>query len=257
MLIVLVLIHASTILRGVPTNAQLAITLQRIGEANLAPIPPPPRSDDPPEHEAADLDAEDLTLDASHTEIQDAITPDLDAENADPDAEKPKKKHGSRVLGFLKGTTKIGIEAKLGADKIKAAVGSSSAKNHKGVLPKRESDSTGPVDFEARYKGNKGWIYINTSATVPCVSYSNKPAEKDLNPIFSIPITEITEIKKIGGLGWKSKLIVGWSISNRKVVDGIEIVDKNGFKVHLTTIKLRNELFNRLASMGPQKWESL
>lgn len=32
----------NTILRGIPTNAQLAITLLRIGERNKTPIPPPP-----------------------------------------------------------------------------------------------------------------------------------------------------------------------------------------------------------------------
>lgn len=34
-----------TILRGIPTNAQLTITLLRIGERNKAPVPPAPTSD--------------------------------------------------------------------------------------------------------------------------------------------------------------------------------------------------------------------
>lgn len=34
----------NTVLKGVPTNAQLTITLLRIGEANKAPLPPPPSS---------------------------------------------------------------------------------------------------------------------------------------------------------------------------------------------------------------------
>lgn len=38
----------NTLLKGVPTNAQLTITLLRIGEANKAPIPPPPYSGPPP-----------------------------------------------------------------------------------------------------------------------------------------------------------------------------------------------------------------
>lgn len=37
-----------TVLRGIPTNAQLLITLLRIGEKNNAPLPPPPSSDEPP-----------------------------------------------------------------------------------------------------------------------------------------------------------------------------------------------------------------
>lgn len=38
----------NTILKGVPTNAQLTLTLLRIGEANKAPLPPPPYSGPPP-----------------------------------------------------------------------------------------------------------------------------------------------------------------------------------------------------------------
>lgn len=32
----------NNILRGIPTNAQLVITLLRTGEADMAPLPPPP-----------------------------------------------------------------------------------------------------------------------------------------------------------------------------------------------------------------------
>lgn len=52
-----------TLLRGIPTNAQLTLTLLRIGEKNKAPIPPPPSSDVPPPvepHEAAGQNLEHL-----------------------------------------------------------------------------------------------------------------------------------------------------------------------------------------------------
>ena len=49
----------NTVLKGVPTNAQLTLTLFRIGEANKAPLPPPPRlSSPPPEKPAAVTDEE-------------------------------------------------------------------------------------------------------------------------------------------------------------------------------------------------------
>lgn len=35
----------NSILKGVPTNAQLTITLLRVGEKNKAPLPPPPNPD--------------------------------------------------------------------------------------------------------------------------------------------------------------------------------------------------------------------
>ena len=254
-------------MKGVPTNAQLTITLLRIGEANKAPLPPPPKSDEAPPDEPADLDHDELvnTLDASHEELRDAVTADDTAESTSTDvsSEPAKKRHGSRVLGFLKGTTKAGVETKLGTDRARAAIGSTKAKGHIGVVPKaKDQIHSGPVDFQARYKGKKGWVYISTSATVPCVSFSRTQSDgtgeqsaKELDPVFSIPINEIQELKKIGGLGWKSKLIVGWAL-DRTVVDGLEIVDKMGNTERLTAITLREELFNRLASMGPQKWES-
>ena len=141
--------------------------------------------------------------------------------------------------------------------------GSAKAKGHLGVLPKpKDQIQSGPVDFQARYKGKKGWVYISTSATVPCVSFSKTQSDgtgeqntKDLDTVWSIPVNQIKELKKLGGLGWKSKLIVGWAM-DRNVLDGLEIVDNKGNTERLTAITLREELFNRLASMGPQKWES-
>jgi len=42
----------NTLLKGIPTNAQLTITLLRIGEANKAPLPPPPYNGPPPPNTA-------------------------------------------------------------------------------------------------------------------------------------------------------------------------------------------------------------
>lgn len=50
----------NTLLRGVPTNAQLTITLLRVGEANNAPLPPPPYSGPPPPNAAHSTAGEDL-----------------------------------------------------------------------------------------------------------------------------------------------------------------------------------------------------
>lgn len=50
----------NTILKGIPTNAQVAITLLRIGERNKAPLPPPPKSDVPPPDEPHATAGQDL-----------------------------------------------------------------------------------------------------------------------------------------------------------------------------------------------------
>lgn len=77
----------------------------------------------------------------------------------------------------------------------------------------------------------------------------------DLKPVWSVPIEDITELKKVGGLGWKAKLVVGWA-TDRQVADGIEIVTRSGEKFTCRAITLREELFNRLVAMGGQTWES-
>ncbi|KAI4197563.1 MAG: hypothetical protein LQ346_002968 [Caloplaca aetnensis] len=266
----------NTLLKGVPTNAQLTITLLRIGEANRAPVPPPPTSDQPPPDEPADLDHDELPLDASNDEIHSAIHEDpAEKEAAEVAAAttagaegKPKHRHGAHIIGFFKGTTKGGVETKLGIDKVRAKVGSNHAKDHLGVLPKpSEIGPSGPVDFKGRYKGSKGWINISTAAAIPCVSWSKEASDgsgkavedtidrHDKHVAFKVPIQEIKELKKVGGLGWKAKIVVGWA-TGKTVADGLEIVDKEGNVWKLTAIHDRDELFNRLIAIGGQKWES-
>ena len=241
------------------------MTLLRIGEANKAPLPPPPRSDEPPSDKPKSLNGDDLTLDASNEEIHEAIHKDPNeqpTEDQAVEAGKAKHHHGQRILGFFRGSAKTGIETKFGVDKVRAKVGSNQARNHLGVLEKPgEEVVSGPVDFKARYQGHKGWVYISTTATIPSVSFSRTASDgtgdnENKHAAFSIPVQDIRELKKIGGLGWKAKIVVGWA-TGRTVQDGLEIVDRGGNTWKLTAIQLREELFNRLVAMGGQKWDSL
>lgn len=271
----------NTLLKGVPTNAQLTITLLRIGEANRAPIPPPPSSAEPPPHEAVDLDKQHLleesNLDATHSEVEDAITADPNAVT-DPNAPQtaPKKKgFGQRIVGALKGTTAGVVETKLQTEKARALAGSGHAKNRLGILPSkaemRHHETEGPVSFKARCNGKRGAVFVDSAVSPPtsdgkrpaspCVYFSTdtnsdeaveEGHEKGL--IWAISINDVAEIKKIGGLGWKGKIVVGWA-TEREVKDGIEITTKAGKTVRATAIAQRDELFDRIVSMGSQIWE--
>ncbi|OCL03011.1 hypothetical protein AOQ84DRAFT_326592 [Glonium stellatum] len=267
----------NTILKGVPTNAQLTITLLRIGEANKAPLPPPPRTQAPPPEEPADVSEDQLRatgadwpLSATQEELDEAMSHDPtvahETGGSDIDASKDSKhgKKGSKILGFFKGSTKTAVQTAIGTDKLKAKAGSAPAKNRLGVVPKPGEDLTsGPVEFKSRYHGQKGHVYITTKATIPCVAFSTDSTiekigtheREDLHPIWSIPIGDIAELKKVGGYGWKAKLVVGWAL-DREVADGLEIVDRKGNSWKVTAMPLRDELFNRLIAMGGQKWES-
>lgn len=270
----------NTVLKGVPTNAQLTITLLRIGEAKKAPLPPPPTSATPPPDEAADVTDEhlravgsDWPLNATDEELKAAIEKhdasvahQTSGEDIDAAKEKSHGKKGSKVLSMFKSTVKASIESTLGADHLKAKVGSEHSKNRLGVVPRnREALLSGPVDFACRYHGKRGHTYISTKATIPCVSFSIDSdikkvgtlgrTDQELHPVWSMAIGDIKELKKIGGLGWKAKLVVGWALG-REVADGLEIVSKTGESYTVTAMVLRDELFNRLVAMGGQKWES-
>ncbi|KAL9108328.1 MAG: hypothetical protein Q9227_006927 [Pyrenula ochraceoflavens] len=275
----------NTLLRGVPTNAQLTITLLRIGEANRAPLPPPPSSSEAPPDQAAEIDKSAITenLDATNSEVEDLITPDNDNNTATTNkddnnpqtasGETPKKKTaGSRVLSAFKATTATGIATKLESDRVLAAAGSSHAKQHLGVLPKKKASQKaveGPVEFKCRYQGRKGVVVIDEriGPEGPVIYFSRGGKG---NAEWEVPVRRVKEVKKIGGLGWKGKIVVGWAME-REVKEGLEIVvegdsakeggkdgkgNGNGKVYRVMALKERDEVFNRVVSLGGQVWES-
>jgi hypothetical protein len=266
----------NTLLKGVPTNAQLTITLLRIGEANKAPLPPPPHVNGPPPDVPVDISDQELRatgadfpLNATQAELDEAMAhdPTTAHETGGEDIDNAKNsKHGkksNKIVNFFRSTVKGGVETSITADRLKAAVGSEHAKNRIGAVPHKDEDMTsGPVEFKSRYDGKKGHLYITSKATIPNIAFStDKTIEKigavdreDLHPLWTIPIGDIKEMKKVGGFGWKAKMIVGWALG-REVADGIVITDRRGVETRLTAMPLRDELFNRLVAMGGQKWE--
>ncbi|KAL2192559.1 hypothetical protein P885DRAFT_47399 [Corynascus similis CBS 632.67] len=316
----------NTILKGVPTNAQLTLTILRYGEANHAPIPPPPRITSPPPDKPAALTNGDLNaaggpggeapLGATTSELDAAITYDPstiphETNTAGPDIDAsrdaaPSGKHGgglkhssagSKILGFFKSTTRGAVKTAAGTDRLRAkALGSAPARNRLGVLPPSHSSSSedteggggekhrrrgrgttaasGPAEFEARCDGHRGRVYLSASgATVPVVAFGRASAggmmekggmrtveiggveREDVRPVWSVPVADVAEMRKIGGYGWKAKLVVGWSMG-AEVKDGLLIRTVTGEEYKITAVPLRDELFNRLIALGGQKWEA-
>ncbi|KAI0206584.1 hypothetical protein F4808DRAFT_534 [Astrocystis sublimbata] len=262
----------NTVLKGVPTNAQLTLTLLRIGEANNAPLPPAPVVNvAPPDQPIEVTDAElratgaEPPLNATEAEIEEAMRHDPNTAHetagADIDAAKSHHRKGSKVLSTMKGAVKGAVKSVIVSDAARAKAGlSKPAKERLGVVPSAQADLlSGPVDFKARYDGKKGRIYIATKSTIPAVGFSNDVTSKSaddggqLHPQWSIAISDIRELKKIGGYGWKAKMVVGWSLG-REVSDGLEITDRLGNVRRVTALPLRDELFNRLVALGGQKW---
>jgi hypothetical protein len=242
------------ILHGVPNNAQLALTLLRLGEAHGTPFPPAPSTEKHPSKEPLQLSASDMSaegtdapLGATQDEIEHAKAADPDKldQAGGPDSEiKDVGGHKtSRLLAFVKGSTKLGVRAALGADKLRAKAGRESAKNRLGAVPAEGAgEKEGPTEFSARWEGKPGHVTIRPGGVVT------------FNDDWGVRAADITELKKHSGIGVKTKLAVGWAM-DRDVADGIEIKDRNGNAYVLSAVPLRDQLFNRLCAMGGQKWE--
>ena len=224
-----------------------------MGEARKAPLPPPLSSSGAPAHEVKPLDDEQVENLPSDDpdEIVDAARPHTPPETDEENDKKAKHHKGKRLINFLKGATKTGVNTSLSTDPIKASVGSKKAQNRLGAVPPscKPQPKSGPVEFPARSHGKRGVIELLPSGDV------RFRFEKKGGILFEMPIGAIRELKKTGGLGWKGKMVVGWSL-DRDVLDGIEIVDLEGKRWLLTAVHLRDELFNRLVAMGQQKWQS-
>ncbi|KAH9847923.1 hypothetical protein C2E23DRAFT_846279 [Lenzites betulinus] len=305
-----------TLLKGVPTNAQLTLTLLRVAEQAKAPLPPPPVSR--PHHTAAAVDASDpaaahppqaadalkehdFAFDTENYEVEgvdpdhpqapggtdddndDGTTTDGESAEGTPDASGGKKKKaGSKVLALIKKTAHTGVSSVLGVDHLKAKIGNEHSKRRLGAAQdasvptltaadeqQAEQDALqreGPTSFSARVQGKKGRLMLVTGAASPCLAWvpeksvlaalaapSRVPGKggdsaDGLPAAFTIGLGDIVALRKMGGFGWKGRLLVGWA-TGRDVVDGLEVVDREGKRTVVTAIRGRDELFNRLVAM--------
>jgi hypothetical protein len=176
-------------------------------------------------------------------------------------------KKRSKFLGFVKGGFKGAVKFGVGVDKVRAKVGTESAKQRIGVIPEKNSPATlGRVHYDARFHGQEGRIHLNLAGGVHTVSFHEVAKSKtermglsdgqDSKVLWTISISEIHGLMKHSGYGFKSKLLAGWAM-DREMRDSLEIKDSQDNKYILTALPFRDELFNRLCAIGGQLWEVL
>jgi hypothetical protein len=194
------------------------------------------------------------------------LTGDADIDAArEPKTGPVKGKRFPKVIDFFRGVARGAVKTAVGGDHLRAKItGAHAAKERLGAIPADgERPVSGPVEFKARYDGKKGHVYITKKATIPSIGFSVKESlggtgleeKEQVNPEWSVAIADIDELKKVGGYGWKARLVVGWSLG-KEINDGLEIVTRAGERYKVTAMPLRDELFNRLVAMGGQKWEA-
>ncbi|KAG5942718.1 hypothetical protein E4U53_007192 [Claviceps sorghi] len=222
---------------------------------------------------------------ASHDDIQEAIEPKRDPspspspsthpDNASigpKDGESGKSKTVRRVANAIKRTTRSGVKVLLKIDQARASLGQEDATNRLGALQEEPTDvqDAGPARFPARHHGQKGLAYIVTRATSPALSWrsiagsstgvssassaSSEEKEREDAAAWTVPLSDIVELRKVGGLGWKSKAVVG-GVLGWRVTDGLVLTTRDGAERHLTAVTRRDGLFNRLVALGVHKWE--
>lgn len=266
----------STIFRGVPTNSQLALTLLRLGEARHAPLPPPPRINKEPSMKPVELSdgvldttGDDYPLGATDAELTmaagyDKATVDH-AGGEDAEVTEHNSKKSSKVLNLIRGGTKAAVRAGVAFDRARAKAGHGGAKNRVGIIPSQnKTQFNGPVEFDARYEGQKGYLRLDAFANPPMLVFNKVSAMArqdsiedhiDFQTFWSLPINDITELRKHSGYGMKAKLLAGWAL-NEELNDSLGLSDRHGNEWAMTAIPHRDELFNRLIAVGEQKWET-
>lgn len=256
------LISTSNVLRGIPTNTQIAITLLRIGEACKTPLPPVPSSKpDDLDHQNA-LGVESIPVGTTQSDVLDAATPSVVEKNyGDDNEEKPDHKHLSKIIRFFKGNAKSVVKTKLVIDHIRAATGSQKAKGHLGVLPDPKSIVyAGPSIYQGRYEGIHGWAIIKSCARPSLLFTRDDPrpmSSKKLTPLFEIAIRDMKRLKRATAFVSSTVEAIATSSSDQKLLASLEIEDKEEKTWRLTAIPERDELFNRLIAIGNQRWENM
>lgn len=261
-----------TLLAGVPTNAQLTLTLLRIGEINSSPLPPAPSFDD---NEPVWPIRRKKSQAASSTDVsRQGSSVDLGLQSTDsttslPETKVPKKRFVFKLFKFFRRTIATAIKGHIAFDRAMAIAGSAHTKNLISMLQNGHFAATpfGPLKFDAKFERKRGAAVIDSSKEPPILYFTTYQSaglddlciesRKKGTVLFQIPVTEIKELKKTEGLGWKGKLIVELTAGSKEAADGLVVSgDEVGQTYHLTGMRSRNQLFNRLVAIDAQFWES-
>ncbi|KAF7131114.1 hypothetical protein CNMCM5793_004101 [Aspergillus hiratsukae] len=223
-----------TLLKGIPTNAQLTLTLLRIGEINSSPLPPPPDTEDKgsswliprKERNVIASNATSITQEGSES------TESANDQATDP-APKKRRVWFFKVLRFVRRTIETAIKSHGAFDRAMRIANSAHTRTLLDLLAKKDwfAAHTGPLKFEAKFQRKRGTAVIDSIQDPPVMYFTTTQSasiddlrlesQKKGSVLFQIPVSEITELKKTEGLGWKGKLIVELTAGSKEAADGL------------------------------------
>jgi hypothetical protein len=259
-----------TLLKGIPTNAQLTLTLLRIGEINSSPLPPPPDTEDKDSSSLIRRKARAvIASNAAPTKLEATDSTDSPTDPQTDPAPKQRKRWFFKILRIVRRTIATAIKSHGAFDRAMRIANSAHTRTLLELLAKKDwfAAPTGPLKFEAKFQRKRGTAVIDSTQEPPVMYFTTTQSasiddlklesQKKGSVLFQIPVSDITELKKTEGLGWKGKLIVELTAGSKEAADGLVISGNESEQAyHLTGMKARDQLFNRLIAIDAQFWES-
>jgi hypothetical protein len=251
----------------------LTLTLLRIGEINSSPLPPPPNTEDKESSWLITSKARNV-IDSKATSITQEgsdSTESLADQQTDRQTDPAKKRRVwfFKLLRLVRRTVETAIKSHGAFDRAMRIANSAHTRTLLDLLAKKDwfATHTGPLKFEAKFQKKRGTAVIDSAQDPPVMYFTTTQSgsiddlklesQKKGSVLFQIPVSEITELKKTEGLGWKGKLIVELTAGSKEAADGLVISGSESEQVyHLTGMKARDQLFNRLIAIDAQFWES-
>lgn len=254
----------NNVLRGVPTNSQLALTYLRVGEQKNSPLPPMPQSGSRNLDAQRSINIDNVPMPATQGEVLIATEALPDAEMGEDDQGDEKHPHLSKLTKISKVTAKLGLETKLAIDHVRAAAGSSSAKEHLGVVPKPKNVVyAGPSNFRARMDGKRGWATLTTGANPSIAFYHTDDSQPDETaehtsdiPVCEILVKDIVQIKRTSAFANTSTNTSVDRVTSQDLLGSVEIKTKDEHTWKFTAMAERDAFFNRIVAIGDQRWEN-
>ncbi|KAF4181424.1 hypothetical protein CNMCM7927_000660 [Aspergillus lentulus] len=258
------------LLKGIPTNAQLTLTLLRIGEINSSPLAPPPDTEDKDSSSLIRRKARAvIASNAAPTKLEAIDSTDLPTDPQTDPAPKQRKRWLFKILRIVRRTIATAIKSHGAFDRAMRIANSAHTRTLLELLAKKDwlAAPTGPLKFEAKFQRKRGTAVIDSTQEPPVMYFTTTQSasiddlklesQKKGSVLFQIPVSDITELKKTEGLGWKGKLIVELTAGSKEAADGLVISGSESEQAyHLTGMKARDQLFNRLIAIDAQFWES-
>ena len=172
----------------------------RLGEANHAPLPPPPsdRDYDPPQPSRTRAIADKVAEKVGGGTVEDGSESEDEEEVKTTAAPPAKDRNQVSWLGLATGTSRAVVATMLGSNRVKASAGPATVSRRLGILSRPAKQSDGPSQFTARFKGKRGFVTVITAGDSPRLAFAQAPkipGTEAGEQLWAVGLSDITEVR--------------------------------------------------------------